>query len=503
MKDQLAETEVTIIGGGIIGAAIARELSKYQVDVCLIEKKSSFGHGITKGSLGMLHSDLGLCSSKLVKWWAGSGDLKAYLSHPLRLKEKLNLAGHKMFMELAPQLNAKICECGRIMVAENDDDIKTLEIIKEVSELRDVTQLELLDRKALEKKEPAIGPKFIAGLYDPYEYTVFPSEWAAAFGENAMANGVHIFLDTDIIKIEEKKGHFIAQSNRGSIKTQYVINAAGMASDEIAQMIDKIDWSFILWKCEQVIIENRNALKHIVSEVIKPQKARIMLPTPEGNIQVGTIMSQSHDKHDLSNTKKALDSLFTIPQYYVPGISMKRDMIKYFAGYMHFNSKNPDDWLIEWPRKRFLNLIVCAPGIGPAPAIALEVVKMLGERGLELTEKVDFNPFRFKESRFIELPKDIKNEKIKKDPQNGHLICRCEKISEKEIRDALRDGASTLDEIKFRTWVGMGRCQGGFCTSRVIKIMSEELGVNPLEITQKGGDSHILKGTTKGFLKRA
>ena len=126
-----------------------------------------------------------------------------------------------------------------------------------------------------------------------------------------------------------------------------IINTAGMASDEIAKMIDKIDWSFILWKCEQMIIENRNYLNHIVSEVIKPQKARIMLPTPEGNIQVGTVMGQSYDKRDLSNTKEAIESLIKFPQHYITSISTKKDMIKYFVGYMHFNSRNPDDWLIE------------------------------------------------------------------------------------------------------------------------------------------------------------
>jgi glycerol-3-phosphate dehydrogenase len=499
MSDRVKETQVVIIGGGIIGAAIARELTKYKVDVCLIEKKAGIGFGITKGSLGMLHSNLGLCASKLVKWWDRSGDLEAYLSQPLRLKEKLNITGHEVFPELSWQLNAKINKCGRIMVAKDENDLKALKIIKKVCEKKGADQLELLDKKALQEKEPAINSKFIAGLYDPYEYSVFPSEWAIAFADNAKDNGAHILLETKITEIEEHGDYFNLITNHGSIRTRFVLNSAGMFSDEIAKMIHPIDWSFVLWKSELMIIENRNYLNHIVSEVLEPQRPRIMVPTPEGNLEVGVIMTKSDNKYDLSNTAEALDAISTYPQFYVPEISTKRDVIKYFVGYMHFNTKNPDDYLIEWPRERFLNLIACAPGIGPAPAIANEVVKMLGERELNLIPKSDFNPYRHKEPRFIELSTDEKNEKIRNDPQYGHIVCRCEKTSEREIRDAIRKGCRTLDEIKFETWTGMGRCQGGFCTSRVLKIMSDELGVDPLELKQKGGDSYILKTTTKGI----
>lgn len=254
MKEKVNETEVVVIGGGIIGTAISREFSKYKVDVCLIEKGPGIGFGITKGSLGMLHSDLGLSASKLVKWWDSSGDLKEYLSRPLRLKEKLNLTGHQMYMELAPQLNAKIEKCGRIMVAKDEKDLKALKTILEVSKERGANQLELLDKKALQEKEPYMDSKFIAGLYDPNEFSVFPPEWAMAFAENARDNGAHILLETEVKNIEEKKGYFLVKTNRGSIKTKFIINGAGLFSDEIAKMIDHIDWSFVLWKSELMII---------------------------------------------------------------------------------------------------------------------------------------------------------------------------------------------------------------------------------------------------------
>ena len=142
-------------------------------------------------------------------------------------------------------------------------------------------------------------------------------------------------------------------------------------------------------------------------------------------------------------------------------------------------------------------MIVCPPGIGPSVGIAQEIPKMLGAKGLDLVEKSDFNPYRHKEPRFIELPTEEKNEKIQANPAYGHIICRCEKACEQEVREAVRKGARTLDEIKFETMAGMGRCQGGFCTSRVLKIISEEIGISPLEITKKGRDSYILKYETK------
>jgi glycerol-3-phosphate dehydrogenase len=164
-----------------------------------------------------------------------------------------------------------------------------------------------------------------------------------------------------------------------------------------------------------------------------------------------------------------------------------------------FNTKNPNDHLLEIPKRGFINAVVSAPGLGPAPAIAREVVRMLGAQGLELTTRSDFNPYRTKTPRIIDLPEWEKNARIQAEPGYGHMICRCEKVSEQEVREAVRAGAGTLDEIKFRTLAGFGRCQGGFCTSRLLKVMADELHVSPWEITKKGGESYILKGELKSI----
>ena len=180
----------------------------------------------------------------------------------------------------------------------------------------------------------------------------------------------------------------------------------------------------------------------------------------------------------------------------MPSISTKQ-LISSFSGFLTFNTKNPNDHLLEIPKRGFINAVVSAPGLGPAPAIAREIVSMLGDEGLELTTRSDFNPYRKKAPRIIDLPEWEKNARIGAEPGYGHMVCRCEKVSEQEIRETVRAGARTLDEIKFRTLAGFGRCQGGFCTSRVIQIMAEELGVSPMDITKKGAGSPILTRETK------
>jgi glycerol-3-phosphate dehydrogenase len=186
----------------------------------------------------------------------------------------------------------------------------------------------------------------------------------------------------------------------------------------------------------------------------------------------------------------------------VPAISPEQDIISSFVSFLTYNTKDPDDHLLECPEKKFVNVVVGAPGLTSAPAMAQEVAKVLAEEGLELVEKTDFNPYRFKEPRFIELSTEEKNEKIRQNPRYGHIICRCEKVSEQEVVNAVRNGARTLDEIKFRTRGGMGRCQGGFCTSRVLKVMAREMGISPLQITKKGRESFILKSETKNPIEQ-
>ena len=387
MENKMIETQVLIIGGGFVGNAIARELSRYKVDICLVEKEPAVGFGVTKGSQGGIHSALGMLTSRLVKWWDRSLDVGAYLRTPLHQKEKFNIAGRKILFELEPMLNVNILKCGLITFAHSESEMRAFEIMKEVAEGLGFNDLVLLDRNQLRDLEPQVDySKRIGGIYDPEESTILPMEWTIAFAENAKQNGAHIFLNSEVRRSEEKGKYFLVRTNNHAFKTEFIINAAGVFSDVIAAMVEKIDWSFFLMEHQYFVLENKNYIKHDLFEIPVPGEPRLMLPTPEGKILTGVIMQEIKDKYDLATTREGLEHIAKIPLSFVPGISFKNDLIRSFRAYLHFNTRDMDDYLIYWSNDRFLNLIVCPPGLAPAPALAQEVVKMLQDKGMDTVE---------------------------------------------------------------------------------------------------------------------
>lgn len=495
MRKKHIETQVVVIGGGITGTALVRELTKYKVDVCLLEKEGACGFGITKGCQGAIHGGAAYMGSRILKYH-GDGDIKDYLLEPLNLKERLQNMGRAEYFSLAPLLGLEVSRQGRISLAETKEHLELLSRIKELSDEEGIQGIELLDKKSLNNKEPMIHPKYIGGIFDPHEAMILPSAWAIAFAENAKQNGAHIFMETEVQEIEEKQDCFSIKTNNGTIKTEYVVNAAGLYADDIAKMVGACDFSVSGWKCQLLVMENKDYVHHLLSIPPRPQVANVMIPTTHNSVIIAHTMEPFRTKEDRSTTKEGVDWLLGWIREFIPAMS-RQDLISSFASILTFNTKDPHDHLLESPKKRFINAVVAAPGLGPAPAIAREVVHMLAKQGLELIPRSDFNPFRQINPRFIELPEWEKKEKIQEQPLYGHIVCRCEKVSEQEIREAVRAGARTLDDIKFRTLAGFGRCQGGFCTSRILQIMADEQHISPLEITKKGGNSFILKRETK------
>ena len=492
MDLEVKETQVAVIGGGIIGTAIARELSKYKVDICLLEKEPDLGWGITKGSQGLVHGGMAYLSSRIVKRLETKLDFKSFLKKDLNTKEKLGFVGREMFFELAPLLNMEIIQCGRIMVAEDEEELKTLRLLKEVAEEKGIKGIEILDRRGLEEKEPLIHPKFVGALYDPSECAISPVEWAIAFGENAKDNGVKILTEIEVRGIERKNEYYSIKTSKGEMKAEYIVNAAGVFADEISAMIGKDDFSIFFFHCQMLILENRDYISHLLCRIPQPGFPKMLVPTAEGNIAVVHTMDRETNKHNLSTTREGLNFLFNIPADLIPSIFPMRDALTSFVGFLAFNTRIPEDYLLECPQKRFINAVICPPGLGPAPAVAQEIVKMLGDEGLELVKKTDFNPYRYKGPRFIEIPDEEKNRRILKDPRYGNVICHCEKVTEGEIVGAIKKGAITLDGVKFRTRAGMGRCQGNFCGPKTADILAKELNRPFEKITKKGEDSNYV-----------
>jgi glycerol-3-phosphate dehydrogenase len=411
----------------------------------------------------------------------------------------MGFVGREIFFQLAPYLNAKLIQHGRLMLAVDQGEMKRYRLIKQIAEENGIEGVEILDRDGIVEKVPLVGPQFIGGLFDPSEACIFPVEWVTAFGDNARDNGVDILTETTVTGIERANGRYHIQTNRGTISAEYVVNAAGLFTDKISAMIGRDDFEVTLVKCQMLVLENRDYIRMMVAKMPKPGNPGNLLPTTEGNVLVSHTMETCTDRNDLNTTAEGLKTLYEMAKYFIPAISPERDMISSFVGFLTFNTKDPDDHVYEVPVPGFINVIVGAPGLGPAPATAQEVVKMLAGEGLELVEKANFNPYRYKEPRFIELDTEERNEKIRQNPRYGHIICRCEKVSGQEVVNAVQNGARTLDDMKFRTRTGMGRCQGGFCTSRVLQVMAAEMDVSPLELRKKGGESFILKSEVKGL----
>jgi glycerol-3-phosphate dehydrogenase len=448
----------------------------------------------------MLHGGIAHLTSRTVKYHQDM-PFKDHLLQPFNLKETFQNLGREEYFSLAHVFGEEIAQPGRLILAESKEDMDLIELIKGVADDLKIRGITLIDRKGIESLEPSVDPKYLGGLFDANESVILPMSWAMAFADSAAINGVHIYKETEVQSIDEKSDSYVIHTNRGSMRTPYVVNAAGLFADHIAGMVDAADFAVSGWKAQMLILENRNNIQHVICAAPRPQGGRMLIPTTHDSIVVAHTFDPMTHKDDWSTTREGIDNLMTWPQAFVPSIS-KKQIVSSFSGFLTFNTKNPNDHLLEVPKRGFVNAVVSAPGLGPAPALAREIVRMLAEEGLELTTRSDFNPYRIRAPRLIDLPLKEKNEKIRAEPRYGHLVCRCEKVSEQEIREAVRYGATTLDEIKFRTLAGFGRCQGGFCTSRLIQIMSEELDVSPLEITKKGRASHVLKGNTKYLLEK-
>ncbi len=499
------ETQVLIIGGGVIGTAIARELSKYKVDAMVVEKQVDVGGKQSKGNGGNLYSAAGLrwASSVVVKSLVmepGDG-----LLHPESLKEKLTRKGFDMFGQLAQDLDiTSFLRRTFIMLATDDDEIKILnkeeELAKQIGFAPD-----RLNKEALMAMEPNISQKVICGLSDSvHQACLYPWEYCIALAENARENGVRIMTGAEVKAIRPLNSGFIVESTRGKIKAEYVINAGGIYADKVAQMAGVCDFglSFIKGQTEILDKRYRGLVKNSVSFPPKPGVGGQIAEFASGNISVGFLKyypvedreSSSRNKEWTAITMERARTLF-------PCISEK-DIIKSFTAIRVFNTRNPEDHIIEANKKfpHFINAVIRLPGLAPSPAIAEYVVNILGDQGLDLVKKTDFNPYRKTIPKVSDLPDEKRRKLITKDARYGHIVCRCEEISEGEIVEAIRRGARTVAGVKYRTRAGMGRCQGGFCGPRVVEILARELDIPMTEITDRGGLSKVLLYRSKELL---
>jgi glycerol-3-phosphate dehydrogenase len=482
--------DVVVVGAGVVGCAVARELSKYELNVALIEKESDVCGGASKANSGVVHSGV--------------------YSAPGSMKAQLCIQGNEMFPKWTEEMGVEFKRIGKLVVARNEGEVKELEQLKAVGEQNQVHGLRKVEKKELKVLEPNIsGLKALsvptAGIVSPYHLTI-------ALAEIAHANGVDIVLKARVSDISQKKGSFRISTSKGKFTADFVVNCAGLHCDDIAGMLGIEKYRVFPSMGEYLVLDKAYGplLKHLVYPVPENRSGGLgihLTPTLEGNILLGPSAGYMDDREDTGTTGEKRDKLLSDARVFLP--DLKREwVIHSYAGVrcklVGSRSKKPGDFVIEEDNDvlGFINLMgIESPGLSASPAIAELVVNMIRE-SRDLKPKKNYNA-RVKTKRFARLDIKGKDRLISEEPKHGHLICRCEHVTEQEIMEALKNplGVRTLAGIKYRSRAMMGRCQGGFCRARIVGIMEDSCNMNIKDITQRGVESHLFVGKTKDLRK--
>ncbi|MCR5150080.1 MAG: NAD(P)/FAD-dependent oxidoreductase [Clostridiales bacterium] len=472
---------VAIIGGGVVGALIAREMSRYNIKTALIEKCNDVAMGTSKANSAIVHA--------------------GFDAKPGTLKAKLNVRGTQLMPQVCKELNVPFKQTGSLVVAFSKEEVGTLDELKARGETNGVPGLEIYDREKLREEEKYISDEAVAALWAPSAGIVCPYELTIAATENAVTNGVEFFRNFCVSKIEKNDGIFTLSDGDKEIKTQVVINAAGLYCEEIAKLIGDSSIETIARKGEYMLCDK--AIGHLAKHTIfqcpsKMGKGVLVTPTVDGNLLIGPSAVDVPDKDDTTTTAQGLDGILKTAQKSVPCLNT-RNVITSFAGIRSHCTR--DDFIIEKSKadESFINVAgIESPGLSSAPAIA-EYVRDIIFTLISCEKKDGFNPVRPDPVRFRHMSNEERKAVIAENPAYGRIICRCETITEGEIIDAIKApaGARDVDGVKRRTRAGMGRCQGGFCGSKVVELLAKELSLEINEITKFGGESRILYERTK------
>lgn len=473
--------DVLVIGGGVIGCMTARELSKYKLLVCLAEKQNDVAVGATKANSGIIHG--------------------GYDPIPNTLKAELNAKGVEKLFEAAEMLNVPYRKNGSLVCAFGKEEEQEIYTLFERGRQNGISGLRIISGDEARKIEPELSEEVTLALQVQKAGIISPYKLAIASMGNAMDNGVAFernFEVSDISKNEE--GVFVVTSNDGKVlKCRYLINCAGAYSGIISKMAGGEEYNIIPRAGEYMLLDKTEGktVSHTIFQVpTKAGKGVLVTPTADGNLLLGPTAAQVEYSDNTNTTSKGLSDVSILVKKSVPTVDLSK-VITSFTGVRA--SIKGGDFIIEESKLvgGLINAVaIDSPGLTCCVAIAEYIVNLLKKSGLYLESRADWNGFRTSEDTFYKLDDNQKNEFIKTHAAYGRIICRCEGITEGEIRACLSQNppAWDMDGVKRRTRTGMGRCQGGFCSPYVIKLISEELGIPMEEVTKKGGKSYMLTG---------
>ncbi len=476
--------DVAIIGAGVVGSAIARELSRYDVKACVVERDEDVCTGTSKANSAIVHA--------------------GFDAEPGTLKAQLNVKGNAMMDDIAKNLDVPFRRNGSLVVRTKEQDRAGLEKLLEKGEKNGVPGLKLLSEEELRKLEPNLADDVVEAMFAPTGGIVCPFHLTMAYAENAVENGVEFFLNTELISLKSKGDHFLletANPAHASIEAKTVVNAAGVYADWVNNQLSEKKLHITARKGEYMLLD-KTAGAHVDHTIFqlpgKMGKGVLVTPTVHGNLLVGPTATDIENKEGVNTTLDGLDQVTAKSALSVKNLPL-REVITSFAGLRAH--EDSDDFIIGEAEDvpGFFNAAgIESPGLSSAPAIGVMVADLLRDK-LSLSAKSDFKETRKGIVRPSELSAEEQNRLIKENPAYGNIICRCEMITEGEILDAIHRplGARSLDGVKRRTRAGMGRCQSGFCSPRTMEILEREVPMDIYAISKSGGKSTFVVGKNK------
>lgn len=473
--------DVVIIGAGVTGTSVAYNLSKFKGDFLVVEKHADVCEETSKANSAICHG--------------------GYDAEPGSMKAKMNVEGNHMMREIADELSFPYKQIGTLVLCHREEDFPKLQKLYDQGIENGVSGMEIIYNEEILKMEPHVEKDVYAALYSKEAGIVDPFLMNVAYAEGSNLNGVEYKLNAEIVEIKEADDHYILKTKDGEeIETKAVVNAAGLYSDAIHDMVmDDNKFEIRARRGEYLLLDKATAgyVNHVLFNLpTEKGKGILVSPTIDENTLIGPTSDFVDDKADLVTTRKAIEEVIDKVNDTVDNVPVRQVITSFSGNRAHETS---GDFILQETKKGFFDCVgIESPGLTSAPAIGKYMANLVKD-SLELDENPDFKAGRNPIPKTSEMTAEEHNELIKKNPKYGKIICRCEKVTEGEILDAIHApvGARTVDGIKRRCRATAGRCQGGFCLPSIIEILSRELGVDQEEITKKGNKSTYIEKRVK------
>ncbi len=471
--------DIVIIGAGVIGCAVAARVAEYTSNFAVIDRAQDISAGASKANSGIVHA--------------------GYDAEPGSEKARLNVKGAKMYPALCEKLGVPYGNPGALVLAFSEEERKSVERLEQQSKLNDVPGCRVIERDEALRMEPRLNPEVLCALYVPASGLVSPYELTFAFADSAAENGADFLLNTNVVNLSHNGECWVVSTNKGTYETKAVINCAGIGGGVLHNMISDRKVHITARRGQYYLLDHMQVpeFNMTIFQVPTPMgKGVLVSPTTHGNILLGPTAEDIDDGLDTMTTRDGLSDIMIKARKTWPGCSL-RNVITTFSG-VRAHEKGGDFVIgaVEGaPEGAFEAIGIESPGLSAAPAIGEELGDWVAYY-LNLPKRGDYRAPTPLPKPFNRMSMSEREAAYMENPEYGKIVCRCEQVTEAEIRFSIRRpvGAKSVDGVKHRTRAGMGRCQGGFCSTRVMQILQEELHQDLLDITKMGGDSRILTG---------